>query len=118
MTTSPAGFLSHEPRHVTGAGRGGTAAQASTAAPRISADLAKRQLEVLSTDYPGWDITCSAGPSGDKRWTATLIQELTPLLANAGVVEVVNRDSAMSLGSALTHQARLLHSVRRQAWHP
>lgn len=71
---------------------------------------AARLLDVLATTYPAWDIWVEPHECGEQ-WIAELRQPLTQQLKNARVVKLVLGETGVALGSALSRQAALLHSV-------
>lgn len=76
-----------------------------------------RQLSVLRSTYPGWEIQHMLGAtSGTGTWTAELRRPRTPAMAAAGVEMDISRPDAASLASALARQAELIHTAR--ATHP
>jgi hypothetical protein len=77
-----------------------------------SAALKARQLTLLESEYPGWDITYSTDEAGHDRWQATLRRELTKPMRHLGVVETVEQDSAIGLASALSGQSAKLAQIR------
>ncbi|MEO3873568.1 hypothetical protein ABGB18_32560 [Nonomuraea sp. B12E4] len=68
-----------------------------------------RQLDVLRTTYPGWEIHLGADGPGAARWTAELRRPVTAQMLAAGMRERLVSHDAVTLASALAHQACLLH---------
>jgi hypothetical protein len=69
-----------------------------------------RQLDALRSTFPGWDIEAGHDGTGPW-WVAELRIPLTQELADLGVLQRVRRDDGAGLAAALSHQARLVHSV-------
>lgn len=78
----------------------------------IETAVSTDQLDALRSTYPGWDIECSREPGGLFRWRAVLRRLLTTELKVAGVQAAVEKPDALSLASALAHQASLIHNNR------
>ncbi|SDH85352.1 hypothetical protein [Nonomuraea jiangxiensis] len=74
-----------------------------------------RQLDVLRTTYPAWEIRLGVDGLGAARWTAELRRPVTAQLLAAGVRERVAGPDAVTLASALAHQMYLLHR-RARPW--
>ncbi|MFG1707235.1 hypothetical protein ACFLIM_28965 [Nonomuraea sp. M3C6] len=84
--------------------------------PPDSDGLVERQLDVLRTTYPAWEIHfLTDGPSVG-RWTAELRRPLTPQMVAAGVRQRIASPDAVTLASALAHQASLIHNRRSRHW--
>jgi hypothetical protein len=77
---------------------------------------AVRQLVVLRSTYPGWEIQHVIGGPEIDRWTAVLRREMTGRMLAAGVRERVEAPDATALASALSHQVTLLHNARAHTW--
>ncbi|MEW9546898.1 hypothetical protein [Nonomuraea sp. NPDC050783] len=75
---------------------------------------AGRQLAVLRTTYPGWEIDHLADRPAP--WTAVLRRPVTAGLLAAGVRRRLDGPDAVTLASALAHQASLLHNQRLETW--
>lgn len=75
-------------------------------------ELAARQLAVLSSTYPGWEISYDTDSSGRQCWTAELVGEITDRMRAAGVVKHLRREGCPELASALGRQAVLIHTNR------
>lgn len=78
-------------------------------------DVRGRQISVLRTTYPAWNISYEHDASGYLWWTAELLRPLTAELVAAGVMSPVRREDAIALASTLAWQSALLHSVRDSA---
>ena len=80
------------------------------------AESLSRQLAVLRSTYPGWEIQRIIGePEGDT-WTAELRRELTCQMRVAGVKEHISAPDAMSLAATLSQQVALIHHHRARSW--
>ena len=75
-------------------------------------DLRGRQLSVLRSTYPGWDIDYESDGSGRMWWTAELRRMPTLEMATAGVMRSVRQEDAIALVSTLAWQSALLHTTR------
>ncbi|MGW0801961.1 hypothetical protein [Nonomuraea sp. NPDC002799] len=71
--------------------------------------LIARQLDVLRSTYPAWEIQVRVDGPCVARWTAELRRPVTALMSAAGVRERVCSPDAITLASALAHQASLIH---------
>ncbi|MFI7618696.1 hypothetical protein ACIBP6_46475 [Nonomuraea terrae] len=78
--------------------------------------LVERQLHVLRTTYPAWDVRFRPDVPAGGRWTAVLGRPLTAQLAAGGVRKRLAAPDAITLASALAHHTTLLHARRRPAW--
>ncbi|MEV4168503.1 hypothetical protein [Nonomuraea sp. NPDC049709] len=85
--------------------------------PENDHPLARRQLEVLRSTYPAWEIHFRIDAAGAPRWTAELRRPVTAQLTANGVRERIGGPDAITLASALAHQSSLLHNGRT-AWPP
>ena len=92
--------------------------QRAMAQAALLRDLRARQLAVLCTTYPAWDVDCERDPSGHLWWTAELRRPITLELVTAGVMRTVQREDAIALASALAWQSALVHSVRDRTGSP
>ncbi|MEV0379831.1 hypothetical protein [Nonomuraea sp. NPDC050643] len=72
--------------------------------------VAHRRLSTLRRTYPGWNIVRGTDEHGHECWGARLRRPITAPMRAAGVVEVIRRPDAFSLGSALACQAKLVHA--------
>jgi hypothetical protein len=79
--------------------------------------LVGRQLDVLRSTYPAWEIHHRLDGPSTARWTAELRRPITAQLAAAGVRERVGAPDAVTLASTLAHQSSLLHTWRSGTWH-
>jgi hypothetical protein len=66
------------------------------------------QLNVLSTTYPDWRISCGYDPTGRVWWVARLVCPFTPAMATAGVLARLERSNPIALASALAMQMSYL----------
>lgn len=80
-----------------------------------SSRRAARQLAVLRTTYPGWDIHHVIGEPEASRWTAALRRKVTGRMKAAGIEERIEAPAAEALAARLSHQAALMHG-RRNVW--
>jgi len=71
-----------------------------------------RQLAALRSTYPGWEIQRIIGGPEVEKWTAKLRDGLAERAGAARVKKRVEAPDAVSLASALSHQATLLHNAR------
>lgn len=90
-------------------GRTGSSAESET-------QLAGRQLEVLRTTYPAWEIQVRTDEPGATRWTAVLRRPITAQMAAAGLRRRICGPDAITLAGALAHQVSLLHNRRSGRW--
>ncbi len=70
---------------------------------------ARRDLDVLRTNYPGWNIYRRRDQNGRERWVAELISVITPEMREAGAVATIDLSDAVALTSVLSWQTALLH---------
>ncbi|MCF6471690.1 hypothetical protein FAF44_25315 [Nonomuraea sp. MG754425] len=77
--------------------------------------LLGRQLDVLRTTYPAWEIDFRADAPATTRWTAVLRRPVTARLSAGGVRARIGCQDAFTLASALSHQCCLLHNGRAGA---
>ncbi|MFG3439516.1 hypothetical protein ACGF0J_19930 [Nonomuraea sp. NPDC047897] len=78
--------------------------------------LVARQLAILRTTYPGWEIQRVYLGPGEVTWTATLRRDTTASMRAAGVAPHIERTDAPSLASVLALQAALIHNHRAHVW--
>lgn len=79
-------------------------------------DLKPRQLDVLRTTYPGWEIWYGYDSAGRLWWVADLRRPLTAAMQAAGVLARVQCRDPIELASALAWQVSYVH--RSQAGTP
>ncbi|MEV1241620.1 hypothetical protein ACIBO2_15140 [Nonomuraea sp. NPDC050022] len=75
-------------------------------------DLRGRQLSVLCSTYPGWEIDFGRSVSGQMWWTAELRKAVTVEMVAAGVVQCVRQPDAIALAATLAWQSALVHNCR------
>ncbi|MFG1958840.1 hypothetical protein [Nonomuraea sp. NPDC049028] len=75
-------------------------------------DLRGRQLLVLRSTYPGWDIDFERDSTGQLWWTAELYKAVTLEMVAAGVVQCVRQPDAIALAATLAWQSALVHNCR------
>ncbi|MCK2221384.1 hypothetical protein MF672_047415 [Actinomadura sp. ATCC 31491] len=80
------------------------------------AQLPWRQLAVLRSTYPAWEIDYLADPPVPDPWTATLRRPVAERSSARGVRRRLDAPDAVTLASALAHQATLLHNQRLELW--
>ncbi|WP_146178172.1 hypothetical protein [Nonomuraea fuscirosea] len=73
---------------------------------------ARRDLDVLRTNYPGWNIYRRRDQNGRERWVAELISVITPEMKEAGAVATIDLSDAVALAAALSWQTDVLHQFR------
>jgi hypothetical protein len=78
-----------------------------TALPRST-----RQLAMLRTDFPAWDIELDTETCRALKWTAVLRQELDARMRKAGIRERIECDSPYDLHRELSRQVTLIHNSR------
>ncbi|MGW0806807.1 hypothetical protein [Nonomuraea sp. NPDC002799] len=78
--------------------------------------LRARQLDVLRSTYPGWEITYRRDAAGGEWWDAELRRVITERMLNIGVVKTVHHRDAIALAATLSCQAALVHACRTQIW--
>ncbi|TMR98047.1 hypothetical protein [Nonomuraea basaltis] len=80
------------------------------------AHLTGRQLDVLRTTYPAWEIHYLVDAPDAARWTAELRRPITVRMSAAGIRQRIGSPDAVTLASTLAHQASLIHNERVEAW--
>ncbi|NUW35048.1 hypothetical protein HTZ77_26990 [Nonomuraea sp. SMC257] len=78
----------------------------------LTGSYAGRQLAVLRSTYPGWEIQRVIITANEAEFTAKLRRPITAAMAAAGVEAQITEPDAASLASALSQQAALIHNCR------
>lgn len=79
-----------------------------TQTPGPEAAAMERQLYVLRTTYPAWEIDTEVDLQGAVWWRATLLRPVTPEMAQRGVQEFIRGSDGVELGVELSRQTTLL----------